>query len=109
MSAYGSGGWARGSYSSYNPAAASMANSLANMQNQQAYDRLEANRVVSMEALKVNMRTTTVDPGKDFGGQVTFELPKSLRFSKEPTSLRIKVRVGGEEHVVSGALVNWKK
>ena len=109
FNAYGSGGWSRGNYSTYNPAAASMATSLANTQNQQSFDRLATNRVASMEALKVNMRTTTVDPGKDFGGQVTFELPKALRSSKVPVPLRIKVRMGAEEHVIAGTLAAWKK
>lgn len=108
VNAYGSRGWATASYSAYNPAAASMATSLANAQNQQMFDRLAESNSVSLDALKVNMRTTTVDPGHDFGGQVTFEVPPALRKSKAPVPVRIRVAMGTEVHVFAGALVPTK-
>lgn len=104
VNAYGSGGWVSGNYSTYNPAAASLATNVANQQNQQMFDRLALNNAVAMEALQINMRTSTVDPEKDFGGQVSFELPKQLRSSKKPSPIVLKVRVGEEEHVFRAML-----
>lgn len=108
VNAYGSGGWARANYSAYNPAAASIATNVANMQNQQMFDRLAATNSIEINALKMNLRTTTINPGKDFGGQVTYELPKPLRSSKEPIPIRIRIRIGDEEHIVRANLVPVK-
>lgn len=99
------GGRAWGNYTSYNAGQAYAAQSYANMQNQQNMERFQAASRASMEGLKVNFRATTVDPGQAFGGQLTYELPSSLRGSKEPVGLIITVRTGSEVHVFHANVV----
>lgn len=91
-------------YSGYNGAAAYAAQSDANAQNQQMFDRLATSNAAGMEALRANLRTTTVDPGASYGGLITFELPKSARSSKKPVELIITVEFSGDQHVFSGAI-----
>ena len=86
------------SYSGYNAGQAYAAQSLANHQNQANFERMAALNSDRMEALKQNLRTTTVDPGQVFGGSVMFELPKAARSSKESVPVTFSVRTGGESH-----------
>ncbi len=108
VNAYGSGGWASATYSAYNPAAASVATSLATMQNQQLFDRLADHKAVGIQALEVNLRTTTVDLGHDFGGMVTYELPKKLRARKTAIPVRVHVRLGNDVHIFHANFVPAK-
>ncbi|MXP27918.1 hypothetical protein GRI58_03660 [Porphyrobacter algicida] len=98
VSAYGSGGWATGTYSGYNGGQAYAAQSIANAQNQANFQRLAETNAAAMQALRVNLRTTTIDPGNSFGGQVMYELPKDVRSSKEPVTILIHVKIGDEMH-----------
>lgn len=93
------------SYSGYNGSAAYAAQANANMQNQALFDRLAASNAANLQALKDNLRTTTVDPGNGFGGMVTFELPKAARKLKAPVVVRIIVDLGNDRHEFQGHLV----
>lgn len=105
----GSYGFARtttfGTYSSYNAGAAANAQAIANLQNQQTFDRLAEANAAGKEQLRQYLRTTTVDPGNVKGGLITIELPKSVRKSKAPLSLTFAVRTGGEVHTIKAQLV----
>lgn len=109
VNTYGSGYSSQSTFTAYNPGQTYAAQSLANAQNQQTFDRLGATSAAAMEALKANLRTTTIDPGRSFGGQVMYELPKDLRSAKGDVPLLIRVKVAGDEHVFHGVLVNSKK
>jgi hypothetical protein len=49
------------------------------MQNQMMFSQLSQNNAARMNALKDNIRTTTVDPDNYVGGAIIFEIPKSGR------------------------------
>lgn len=85
-------------YSTYDPAAAQIAQSNARMENQAMFDRMAANNAGRMSALKEIMRTTTIDPGQVFGGSVMFELPPKVRSSRVDVPVVFVVTTGGEEH-----------
>jgi hypothetical protein len=87
-----------GTYSGYNAGQAALAQSVANAQNQATFARMAETNVSSMEALKGNIRTTTVDPQQMFGGSVMFELPKQARGSKVDVPVTFVVTINGEEH-----------
>lgn len=93
------------SYSGYNGAAAYAAQANANAQNEAMFDRLAASNAANREALKANLRTTTIDPGTGFGGMVTFELPSKARKLKDPVPVHIIVEFAGDKHEFSGQLV----
>lgn len=82
----------------YNAGQAQVAQSLANQQNQANFARMSEQNASKMQALKVNMRTTTVDPHQMFGGSVTFELPKSARKQKAEIPLTFVVLIEGQVH-----------
>jgi len=106
FSAYGSGGaWAHGTYSSYDEGQAYAAQVLATHENRAIHREVQERNAIAMDALGVNLRTTTIDPGKAFGGQVVFELPPTLRKSKAPVDLVIRVNAGGETHAFHAQLV----
>jgi hypothetical protein len=105
VNAYGNGGWATGTYSSYNGGQAYAAQSIANAQNQQMAARFQENKAAAFEALQANLRTTTVDPGEVFGGQITIELPPAVRKSKAPVDLLIRMRMGEEVHTFNAQVV----
>lgn len=105
VNAFGSGGWGTANYSAYNAGQAYAAQSLANTQNQIATARFQENSAASMEALKANLRTTTVDPGETFGGQLMLEMPKAARKSKEPVDVLIHMALGGETHTFHAQLI----
>ena len=94
-----------GTYSSYNAGQAANAQALANLQNQQTFDRLAVANANGKEALRAFLRTTTVDPGDAKGGLITIELPKSVRKSKVPVNVTFNVKTGTETHVVKAQLV----
>ena len=105
VNAYGSNGpWATGTFSTYNAGQAYAAQSLANLQNQAIFNRLGVTSAAAMDALKVNMRTTTVDPGNSFGGQIVYELPKQLQKLKVPLSVLVHVKIGDDVHTFRGLL-----
>jgi hypothetical protein len=84
-------------FSTYNPGAAAV-------QNQMIFDRLASTNAASREALKANIRTTTVDPQQMFGGTVMFELPKAARASKADVPLTFVVSIDGEQHKFAALL-----
>lgn len=90
--------------STYNPAQAQAAQSLANLENQQTFDRMSAVNSSEREALKANLQTTTVDPGTMAGGVVTFELPSAARDAKGTIVVNFLIHAGAEEHVISAKL-----
>lgn len=90
--------------STYNPAQAQAAQSLANLENQQTFDRMSSVNSSEREALKANLQTTTVDPGSMVGGVVTFELPPAAREAKGPVVVNFLIRAGAEEHVIAAVL-----
>ncbi len=92
-------------YSGYNGAAAYAAQANANAQNEAMFDRLAATSAANLQALKANLRTTTLDPGRGFGGLVTFELPPQARKLKAPVAVRIIVEFAGDRHEFTGQLV----
>ena len=91
--------------STYNPAQAQAAQSLANLQNQQTFDRMSAINSSEREALKANLQTTTVDPGNMAGGTVTFELPPAARDAKGAVSVNFIIHAGADEHVIAATLI----
>jgi hypothetical protein len=105
VTAYGQNGYSSATYNSYNAGAAYQAQAIANIQNQQSFDRLAYASAAAKESLGVNMRTSTIDPGASFGGQIVYELPKNLRNSKVPIPVKIRVKIGEEEHLISAMLV----
>jgi hypothetical protein len=99
VSAYGSGGYAHGTYTTYDPAKAQQAQANANAENRRTMDRIEQNQQAAMAALGDNLRTTTIEPGAFLGGEIVFELPRELRNAKKPTAAIITVKVADETHV----------
>lgn len=87
-----------GTYSGYNSGQAALAQSLANAENQATFARMAENNASNMDALKANIRTTTIDPQQMFGGSVMFELPKQARASKIDVPVIFTVTIDGEEH-----------
>lgn len=94
-----------GSYSSYNAGQAAVAQSLANIQNQQMFERLAANNAAGKEALRSYLRTTTIDPGDVKGGLVTIELPPAVRKSKIPVEVTFSVQAGSERHEIKSYFI----
>lgn len=94
-----------GTYSGYNAAAANVAQASADAQNEAMFDRLAASNAASLQALKANLRTSTIDAGASFGGLITFDIPSNARKPKQPLSLQIVVEIAGDKHVFSGTLV----
>jgi hypothetical protein len=90
--------------SGYDHGRAQVAQSLANQQNQQNFAAMAAQNEGRMEALKLNMRTTTVDPQQMFGGTVVFELPKSVHKGKSDVPVTFLVTIEGEQHAFEGLL-----
>lgn len=91
--------------SGYDSGTAYAAQANANAQNQQMFDRLSATNAANLEALKANLRTTTVDPGAAFGGLATFELPTVARRSKVPVRLTVTIDFAGDRHQFSAEVV----
>lgn len=85
-------------YSGYNAGQAAAAQSVANAQNQATFAQMAENNAARMQALKVYMRTTTIDPQQMFGGAVTFELPSAVRDSKTDVPVTFVVMINAEEH-----------
>lgn len=92
----------------YSPTSAYVAQSLANRENDARFATLAANGAASMEALSVNIRTTTVDPGSSFGGGVVFELPKQARSQKTDVPIRFIMMLGSDEHILQGVIKRSK-
>lgn len=88
------------SYSSYNNADAAVAQSLANMSNQQTFDRLSMVNDVGKAGLRENFQTTTMDPGAFGGGLVTFELPDAVRKAKQPVAITFHIKSGSDDHAI---------
>lgn len=66
-------------YSGYNSGVAQIAQANATTQNQLMFAQMSQNNASRMNALKDNIRTTTIDPENLIGGIVMFELPKASR------------------------------
>ena len=98
--AYGSRGGAV-NYSStatvYNPANAALANSINQAQTSRTMGQIGATLDATLAGLGNSvLRTTTVEPGSAFGGNVIIGKPK---FAKgEDQALRVLVNFNGEEH-----------
>ncbi len=109
FSALGShGGYVSGTYSSYNAGIAYLAQSQANADNREMFDRMKQNNAAAMRSLTVNLQTTTIRPGTVFGGQVIYEIPKNLRKSKKPIPVEILVKVGEQLHRFDAAITPAK-
>lgn len=108
VNTYGSAGWSRSTVSLYNPAAANLAAQANNIEMQRNFDRIGETSAANMEALRVNLRTTTVDPDQSFGGQIMYELPKSLRSGKTAVPVLIHVSFGSEVHTFKAVLTKGK-
>lgn len=89
----------RTSFSGYNAGVAHLAQANASMQNQMMFSQMSENNAARMNALKENIRTTTVDPENMVGGAIVFEIPKASRSSKAPIPVKFSVDAGGETHV----------
>jgi hypothetical protein len=96
------------SYSGYDAGAAQAAIANADAENHQRFAALAANGQAALEALKQNLRTTTVDPGGTAGGAIMFEVPKALRGSKTPLEMVIHVATGAETHDFAVTLASDK-
>lgn len=98
-SVYGSRGVAN--YSStatvYNPANAALANSINQAQTSRSMGQIGATLDATLSNLGSSiLRTTTIEPGNAFGGNVIIDKPK---FAKgEEHALRVVVNFDGEEH-----------
>jgi hypothetical protein len=104
VSAFGNGGSAFGTWNSYNGGQAFAAQAIANQQNAAMFSRMAETNADQMEAPQVNLRTTTVDPGASFGGQVMFELPKDMRKKKVDYPVVLAVKFGEEVHTFNAVL-----
>jgi len=69
------------------------------------FDRLASTNAANLQALKANLRTTTIDPDTGFGGLVTFELSPEARKLKNPVAVRIIVEFAGDKHEIIGKLI----
>jgi hypothetical protein len=92
----------------YSPSSAYVAQSLVNRENDARFAALAVNGAAAMEALSVNIRTTTVDPGSSFGGGVVFELPKQARSQKIDVPIRFIMMLGSDEHIIQGVIKRSK-
>jgi len=81
----------------YNPANAALANSINQAQTNRSIGQISATLDATLANLGSNiLRTTTIEPGNAFGGNVVIDKPK---FAKgEEQALRILVTFDGEEH-----------
>lgn len=95
-------------YSGYDAGAAQAARMAADAENSRRFADLAANGQAALDALKVNLRTTTVDPGATVGGAIMFEVPKALRKSKVPLEMVIRVSAGTEVHEFAVTLASTK-
>jgi hypothetical protein len=91
-------------YSGYDAAAARSAQDAANARTDANVASLIDYDQRALAALKVNLRTTTVDPGQSVGGAIMFEVPKPLRGSKQPLQMVIHVTTGAETHDFAATL-----
>jgi len=91
--------------STYNPAAQANAQAIANAQNREVAENMNARHAAAMEGLRENLRITTVDPGQVFGGSVMFELPAAVRNSRANVPVTFIVTIDGEVHQVQTVLV----
>ena len=87
-------------FSGYDATAAAIAEQTAQRQNEITYSRLQDRVAAGNAALTQNLRTTTVDPNKIFGGLVTFEIPAKARKSKVPLELTFTIGAGSDQHVI---------
>ncbi len=81
----------------YNPANAALANSLNQAQTSRSINQIGATLDATLGSLGSSvLRTTTIEPGNAFGGNVIVDKPK---FAKgEEATLRVVVTFSGEEH-----------
>ena len=104
-SAYGSRGYVnyQASTTVYNSANAAIANQINQAQTSRSMDQISASLDATLTSLGTSMlRTTTIEPGNAFGGQVVIEKPK---FAKgEAQTLRVVVTFAGEDHEFSFAI-----
>jgi hypothetical protein len=94
-----------GSYTTYDRQRAQEAQDEAEHESQNEQQQLMAARAEHQQELAAVMQTTTVDPGKAFGGVVMFDIPTAYRHTKDPVAITINVGVGGETHIFHGTLV----
>ena len=87
-------------YSGYDATAAAIAQQTAQRQNENTLSRLQDRVAAGNAALTQNLRTTTVDPNRNLGGFVTFEIPATARKSKVPLELTFTISAGSDQHVV---------
>lgn len=85
-------------FSGYNAGVANIAQANASMQNQMMFSQLSQNNAARMNALKENIRTTTIDPEDIAGGAIVFEMPKGVKLPKGQVPLKFSVDAGGETH-----------
>lgn len=85
-------------FSGYNAGVAHIAQANASMQNQMMFSQLSQNNAARMNALKENIRTTTIDPENLAGGAIVFEMPKGVKLPKGQVPIKFLVEAGGETH-----------
>lgn len=91
-------------FSVHNNATSYLAQSLAYQQNRQLFSDVAVIGAQRMQALRQNIRTSTVDPQSSFGGAVVFELPRDRRRIRAPLPIRFAVTVGNETHYFLGCI-----
>ena len=98
-SAYGTGGSVNYASTStiYNPSSAALANSINQAQTNRSINQISNTLDATLAGLGSSvLRTTTIEPGNAFGGNVILDKPK---FAKdEEHALRVVVTFDGEEH-----------
>jgi len=98
----------RATYSGYNSGAAIIAQSVAQDQNNKELQQMQLFQDSQRQELMQVMKTTTIDPGKSFGGIVQYKIPSLVRSSKVPIPILIKVAAGSEVHVFRATLSKAK-
>lgn len=88
----------------YNPAEAAAAQAQTNAQTQRDAATLAENQSAARNQIAQVMQTTTVGPGQVFSGVAQYDIPKSVRKSKQPVPIILEVRAGNETHVFRGTL-----
>lgn len=71
-------------------------------ENREALDARYAERLAMLDAV---MQTTTVDPGKVFGGIVHFSGPKDMERTKGSYPIVLEVTAGEDTHIILGTLL----
>lgn len=102
---YSASTYGTGTYSGYNGAAAFAAQQQADQQNRADIERLNAQQAAARGQIGGYLKTTTIDPGKMFGGSLQFKTPQAFTRGKGPLPVTIEIRTGTETHTFTASII----